>query len=126
MGLAVEENVDGSEISANYNHFVGNSVSGVISQAAGELDATCYWWGAANGPSGEGDGDGDAVTTEGGATVEFTPWSETEQAEESCTGGIEPEDPESRQDCMRGGWEDYGFRNQGQCIRFVETGNDSR
>jgi len=28
--------------------------------------------------------------------------------------------------CKKGGWEDFGFRNQGQCIRFVNTGKDSR
>lgn len=28
--------------------------------------------------------------------------------------------------CKRGGWADYGFRNQGQCIRYVNTGMDSR
>ena len=37
-----------------------------------------------------------------------------------------PDDPQTRQDCMRGGWADYGFRNQGQCIRFVNTGMDNR
>ena len=35
-------------------------------------------------------------------------------------------DPVSRNECMRGGWGDFGFRNQGQCIRFVNTGQDSR
>jgi len=30
------------------------------------------------------------------------------------------------QDCMDGGWERFGFRNQGQCIRAVNTGKDSR
>lgn len=35
-------------------------------------------------------------------------------------------DPETRADCRGGGWEDFGFRNQGQCIRFVNTGQDSR
>ena len=35
-------------------------------------------------------------------------------------------DPETKDDCKNGGWEDYGFRNQGQCIRFVNTGQDSR
>ena len=34
--------------------------------------------------------------------------------------------PTSRDDCKNGGWADYGFRNQGQCIRFVNTGEDSR
>lgn len=35
-------------------------------------------------------------------------------------------DPTSKDDCKDGGWEAYGFRNQGQCVRFVETGEDSR
>jgi hypothetical protein len=34
--------------------------------------------------------------------------------------------PETKQDCKDGGWEDFGFRNQEQCIRFVNTGEDSR
>jgi hypothetical protein len=28
--------------------------------------------------------------------------------------------------CKRGGWKTFGFRNQGQCTRFVNTGIDSR
>ena len=35
-------------------------------------------------------------------------------------------DAQSKEDCKDGGWEQYGFRNQGQCVRFVETGGDSR
>lgn len=35
-------------------------------------------------------------------------------------------DPVTKDDCKNGGWESYGFRNQGQCVRFVETGKDSR
>ncbi|WP_370327690.1 hypothetical protein [Euzebya sp.] len=38
----------------------------------------------------------------------------------------EPDVPETKDDCKKGGWEEYGFRNQGQCIRFVNTGQDSR
>jgi hypothetical protein len=34
--------------------------------------------------------------------------------------------PETKADCKNGGWEAYGFRNQGQCIRYVNTGKDSR
>jgi len=37
-----------------------------------------------------------------------------------------PVNPASRDECMKGGWVDFAFRNQGQCIRFVETGEDSR
>lgn len=34
--------------------------------------------------------------------------------------------PQSRDGCMVGAWQGFGFRNQGQCIRFVNTGQDSR
>ena len=37
-----------------------------------------------------------------------------------------PIDPTSKNDCKKGGWETFGFRNQGQCIKFVNTGKDSR
>ncbi len=35
-------------------------------------------------------------------------------------------EPQTKDDCKKGGWEQYGFRNQGQCIKFVNTGKDSR
>lgn len=35
-------------------------------------------------------------------------------------------DPTEKVDCREDKWVDYGFKNQGQCIRFVETGKDSR
>lgn len=34
--------------------------------------------------------------------------------------------PLEKEACMKGGYADFGFKNQGQCIRFVETGKDSR
>lgn len=30
--------------------------------------------------------------------------------------------PTSMDDCKNGGWEAFGFKNQGQCIKFVNTG----
>ena len=35
-------------------------------------------------------------------------------------------DVQTKDDCKNGGWEAFGFSNQGQCIRFVNTGQDSR
>jgi hypothetical protein len=35
-------------------------------------------------------------------------------------------DPLTVEDCKNGGWQNYGFRNQGLCIRYVLTGKDSR
>ena len=32
----------------------------------------------------------------------------------------------TKEQCMDGGWTQFGFANQGQCIRFVNTGVDSR
>ncbi len=34
--------------------------------------------------------------------------------------------PDNKDECKKGGWEQFGFRNQGQCVRFIETGKDSR
>jgi hypothetical protein len=35
-------------------------------------------------------------------------------------------DPINKDECKNGGWEAYGFSNQGRCIQFVNTGIDSR
>jgi len=37
-----------------------------------------------------------------------------------------PVDPVAKAECMKGGWSSFSFRNQGQCVRFIETGTDSR
>lgn len=34
--------------------------------------------------------------------------------------------PQTKDDCKKGGWESYNFENQGQCIRYINTGKDSR
>jgi hypothetical protein len=30
--------------------------------------------------------------------------------------------PTSKEQCKHGGWKQFGFKNQGQCIRFVQHG----
>ena len=37
-----------------------------------------------------------------------------------------PANPTTVDQCKKGGWAQYGFRNQGLCIQFVNTGKDSR
>ncbi len=39
---------------------------------------------------------------------------------------VGPADPAGKDACKKGGWEAFGFKNQGQCVRFIETGKDSR
>ena len=34
--------------------------------------------------------------------------------------------PDTKDECKKDGWENYGFKNQGQCVMFIETGKDSR
>jgi hypothetical protein len=34
--------------------------------------------------------------------------------------------PATKAECKKGGWEYFEFKNQGQCVRYVETGKDSR
>lgn len=36
------------------------------------------------------------------------------------------QDAQTVEDCKNGGWANYGFSNQGQCVRFIRTGRDSR
>ena len=54
--------------------------------------------------NGDGDGDGDGDGGDGG----------------------DADDPASKAECAGDGWATFGFRNHGQCVRFVETGQDSR
>ena len=41
----------------------------------------------------------------------------------ACTGGEpeEPETPVSKDDCRNGGWARFGFKNQGECIAWVNA-----
>ena len=46
------------------------------------------------------------------------------------TGGLvvvenAPPSPTSKQQCQNGGWAHYGFRNQGECVAFLERGPNS-
>ncbi len=41
-------------------------------------------------------------------------------------GTITVANPTTKAECRKGGGTQFGFKNQGQCIRFVNTGKDSR
>ena len=60
-----------ANVDINRNSIVGNVSFGVSSQTAAPVtDATCNWWGAADGPGPVGPGSGDTVSTD----VDFEPW----------------------------------------------------
>jgi len=56
----------------------------------------------------------------------FNPRNGGRYTQDFIIADIEISEPENIRDCMQGGWEEFGFRNQGQCIRFVNTKKDSR
>ena len=72
---------------------------------------------------------GDYYTDENGDNivieVEFEE-REVNTDDDSSEGNEDPLNPQSIEDCKNGGWASFGFKNQGQCIRYVNTGEDSR
>ncbi|HEX5798217.1 MAG TPA: right-handed parallel beta-helix repeat-containing protein [Candidatus Saccharimonadales bacterium] len=109
---------DTSTVEAHQNNIQGND-NGVISTNP-EVDATCNWWGSPTGPthSSNPSGTGDEVSD----NVLFDPWLTGPAPEGECNSPV----PLNKDECKKGGYETFGFRNQGQCIRFVNTGQDSR
>lgn len=35
-------------------------------------------------------------------------------------------DPQTKAECYKDGWKKFGFKNQGMCVSFIETGKDTR
>jgi PKD repeat protein len=65
-GISIWDDFTGN---INCNDIVGNS-DGLYNDVPTTIDATCNWWGDCSGPSGEGPGIGDSVST----NVDFDPW----------------------------------------------------
>lgn len=56
----------------------------------------------------------------------FNPGGNQNDVRETVEFFIQKTDPDNKNECKKGGWADFNFRNQGQCIKFVNTGMDSR
>jgi hypothetical protein len=65
-----------------YNNGANEGINVDFPWATGIVDAKCNWWGAADGPGGEGPGSGDAVTE----YVEYEPWLLSEAPDGLCLG----------------------------------------
>jgi parallel beta-helix repeat protein len=110
-----------SGVTVNRNSITGHTDFGVSNTGqTAAVDATCNWWGAANGPGPVGPGSGDKVTT----NVTFTPWLTSNNLAGPCTGGAAPTTADQ---CKNGGWmtlkddQGHSFKNQGDCVSFVAT-----
>ena len=68
--------VSAGTVVAHRNSITGNSGFGVNNLSPFNADATCNWWGAADGPGPVGPGSGDKVS----ANVTFSPWHVTAKA----------------------------------------------
>ncbi len=84
MGIAVGYlDTDASIVEAHYNSLSGNAWG--IDSTGPVVDATLNWWGNVSGPSGEGSGTGDAVSTK----VIFSPWLGTDPDGNPTTVGVQ-------------------------------------
>ncbi|MCB0685261.1 MAG: hypothetical protein KDC53_02015, partial [Saprospiraceae bacterium] len=89
-GIAVGyDGLDESSVVANYNNMSGNGTG--ISSTNAQVDGTANWWGDASGPSGEGPGTGDAVSTH----VDFCGWliAEYDGSPDPTDAGIPDPEP---------------------------------
>lgn len=50
----------------------------------------------------------------------------TTNDEQPHWGGRPVVNPTTPEDCRNGGWMRYGFKNQGQCVRYLQAGKDGR
>jgi len=66
------------------NSIAGNSAFGVRGGPSTAAEATCNWWGAADGPGDQGPGTGDGVSTH----VIFAPWLPNNDILNSLCGGV--------------------------------------
>jgi len=62
--------IDEENLKVNFNRIYDNADYGFYNEQEGIIDATMNWWGACDGPSGDGPGSGDAVF----GNINYTPW----------------------------------------------------
>lgn len=120
-----------SAVSVNNNCISGNSTNGLRvapgSYSGGplSLNATGDWWGAASGPkhNGAGPGTGDNIADPDGV-VAYTPFLTSTTGSPCAPPAVGP--PTNKDQCKGDGWMTFNvpkkFKNQGDCIQYVNTG----
>jgi len=81
VGVFVYDDGNVSSVSYHQNNFIGN-LAGVDNTNTNVLDATCNWWDDITGPSGQGSGSGESVST----NVDFIPWLTDFYPDGDCNG----------------------------------------
>ena len=117
-----------STITAQTNCIVGNTVAGLEVSAgghAGTLNAENNWWGSASGPTiaSNPGGTGDKIIDPDGV-VDYTPFLTSPAGTPCAPPPVGP--PTNKDQCKDGGWQTFNtprnFKNQGDCIQYVNTG----
>ena len=117
-----------ANITAHTNCIVGNTVAGLevtVGGHSGTLNAENNWWGSASGPTiaSNPGGTGDAVVDPDGV-VDYTPFLTSTATTPCAPPPVGP--PTNKDQCKNGGWATFNtprvFKNQGDCIQFVNTG----
>lgn len=120
-GISVGNNV--TNVRIKRSSIQGNTLIGVTDYTdVTPIDASCNWWGAANGPGTVGPGAGDKVSS----GVTFSPWLTKPALSSPCNGAIATK----KSQCKDDGWrtvvraDGTSFRNQGDCIQYVNSLNN--
>ncbi|MFZ1219758.1 MAG: right-handed parallel beta-helix repeat-containing protein [Chthoniobacterales bacterium] len=115
-------------ISAHNNCITGNTIAGLEVEAGGHtgtLNAENNWWGSASGPmiASNPSGTGDKIIDPNGV-VDYTPWLTSRTGTPCAPPPVGP--PTNANQCKNDGWKTFNtprtFKNQGDCIQFVNTG----
>lgn len=102
-----------------HNNSIDGNRNGIWNYDIVSVDAECNWWGAANGPGPVGPGSGDTVSP----NVDYSP-----RLSAPAPGGVCGTVVASKNQCKNGGWQALfradgtPFKNQGDCIQYVNTG----
>jgi nitrous oxidase accessory protein NosD len=133
-GINIDRHViDTERVKIFNNNITGNTNYGVQINTANVteiVDATCNWWGAADGPSGQGPGSGDAVSQ----NADFAPWLLSSAPDGQCGFSINVQkyddvDVDGEKDGSElglEGWEFTLYNDQGQVGLPVTTGEDGQ
>jgi hypothetical protein len=127
IAVFFENNPSFSTAEVHHNNFNLTPASyGIKVHAAltgGSVDGECNWWNSVTGPTSAGNPGGTGAQVSPG--VDYAPWLIAPAPEGACIGGNVPE---TASQCKSGGWmtsvraDGSTFKNQGDCMQYVNTG----
>ena len=127
-GVLFESNPSFGTVQVHNNNFnLPSTQFGIAVNPAligGSVDGICNWWNSPTGPTAVSNPGGTGAMVSAGVT--YNPWLIAPAPGGSCFGGNVPT---TASQCKSGGWmtrtraDGSTFKNQGDCIQYVNTGN---